>query len=30
LDDGLVRDLGMSVGAPHELMPQMRASLAQY
>ena len=30
LDDGLVRDLGMSVGAAHELMPQMRASLAQY
>ncbi|MCE2867590.1 MAG: carbonic anhydrase, partial [Oxalobacteraceae bacterium] len=30
LDDGLVRDLGMSVGAAHELMPQMRESLAQY
>ena len=30
LDDGLVRDLGMSVGAAHELMSQMRESLAQY
>jgi carbonic anhydrase len=30
LDDGLVRDLGMSVSAADELMPQLRASLAQY
>jgi carbonic anhydrase len=30
LDDGLVRDLGMSVSAADELVPQLRASLAQY
>jgi carbonic anhydrase len=30
LDDGLVRDLGMSVSGADELTPQMRASLAQY
>jgi carbonic anhydrase len=30
LDDGLVRDLGMSVSSADELTPQMRTSLAQY